>query len=445
VSARTVVVGGGIGGAAAALRLARAGHEVVLLERSDRLGGLVASFEVNGTALECFYHHVFPNERHILGLVDELGLGDRMGWFGSSVAVLAAGRVWPFTSPLDLLRFGPLPVRDRLRTGVGALRMGRVDDWEALDGVPARAWLERYTGRRALEVVWDPLLRAKFGAAAPQVPAAWMWGRFQQRAGGRQRGGEILGYMRGGFRQLFDALDGELRRLGVDVRTGAGVERIAVDAGAAVGVELAGGEAVEAGAVVFTGALPALVPLVPPDLVDPRWVEIGGLGVVCVVLELRRPLGTAYWTNVCDDELPFGGVIAHTNLVPAEDYGRHVAYLSRYFLPDAPAGTADPADTTDPAVTAAEWIGALAGAWPGFDPDDVLAVHPFRTGYAAPLVTVGHLGRIPPITSHVPGLYVATTAQIYPADRGMSEGVRLGTEAADAVVAGAERVAGGRR
>ena len=438
MTGRTVVIGGGIGGAAAALRLARAGQEVVLLERSDRLGGLVASFEVGGTPLECFYHHVFPHEHHVLGLVDELGLSDRLEWFPSSVAVLAGGRVWPFTSPLDLLRFGPLPFRDRLRTGLGALRMGRVRGWEALDGVAARDWLAHHTGRRAVDVVWGPLLRAKFGAAAARVPAAWMWGRFQQRAGARRRGGEVLGYMRGGFRQLFDALDAELRRLGADVRTGAAAARIVTDSGVVAGVELAGGDAVEGGSVIFTGSLPALGPLVPDVLRDRRWDGIGGLGVVCVVLELSRPLGEAYWTNVCDDRVPFGGVIAHTNLVPVEDYGRHVAYLSRYYLED------DAVATADPGVTASSWVAALAEAWPGFDPDHVLAAHPFRTAYAAPLVTVGYRDRIPPLASHVPGLYVATTAQIYPADRGMSEGVRLGTEVAEAVLADAGRVAGVR-
>ena len=66
---------------------------------------------------------------------------------------------------------------------------------------------------------------------------------------------------------------------------------------------------------------------------------------------------------------------------------------------------------------------------------DVLRVHPFRTGYAAPLVTLGQLARIPPVASHIPGLVVSTTAQIYPQDRGMSEGVRMGNEAARAAVA----------
>ena len=123
--------------------------------------------------------------------------------------------------------------------------------------------------------------------------------------------------------------------------------------------------------------------------------------------------------------MPFGGIIEHTNLLPRSDYGdRHVAYLSRYFTADEPIAK------TDPASEAQRWVDALIDRVPGIRPDDVLAVHPFRTPYAAPLVQLGHLGRIPPMRSHLSGLYVATTAQIYPQDRGMSEGVRMGQEAA---------------
>ena len=68
-----------------------------------------------------------------------------------------------------------------------------------------------------------------------------------------------------------------------------------------------------------------------------------------------RPLSDIFWTNVCDDDLPFGGIIEHTNLVPAEWYdGHHVAYLSRYFTADEDVASADPD------VEAAAWIEALA-------------------------------------------------------------------------------------
>ncbi|MDQ1396829.1 MAG: hypothetical protein QOG64_2088 [Acidimicrobiaceae bacterium] len=432
---RVVVIGGGIGGGAAALRLARAGCAVTVVERGERLGGLVTSFAIGGTPLECFYHHIFPHEHEIRGLIDELGLGPRLEWRESSVGVFTGGSAWPFTTPADLLRFGPLRFRDRLRAGVGALRMSRVEDWQRLDGIPATEWLRSYTGAAAAEVVWDPLLRAKFGPAAATVPAAWMWGRLQQRSGARSWKGERLGYLRGGFRQLFDALAGELERLGVEIRVATSVEHIDVDgSGAVEGVATSTGH-LPADAVLYTGSLRGLLPLVPPSAVDARWSAIGRLGVLCVVLEVERQAGPFYWTNVCDPDLPFGGVIEHTNMLPTSDYGCHVVYLSRYFTEDEPIAAADPA------TEAARWVEIFSERWPGVRPGDVTAVHPFRTLEAAPLVMTGHLGRIPPVTAEgVRGLFVSTTAQIYPQDRGMSEGVRTGTASADTILAGWEMV-----
>ena len=77
---------------------------------------------------------------------------------------------------------------------------------------------------------------------------------------------------------------------------------------------------------------------------------------------------------------------------------------------------------------------------PGFTRDMLLGVHGFRASYAAPLVTLNYQAQIPPIESHVAGLYVATTAQIYPEDRGMSEGVRMGNRAARIVLKRRESV-----
>lgn len=425
---RVVVIGGGIAGASAARTLARGGSEAILVERGPSLGGLVVSVEVAGTPLECFYHYVFPREADIQDLIAGFGLGDRLEWFTSTVSMLIDGRIWPFTSPLDLLRFGPLSLPNRLRVGLGNLRLARVRDWQALDAVTAEDWLGRLTGAEARHVVWEPLLRAKFGSAARRVPAAWMWGRLQQRQGARTKGGEKLGYMHGGFRQLFDALQSELVDIGVDLRVSSTVDRIAISGGRAAGVVVDGHE-VEADAVLFTGALPSLPALVPAEVGDARWTEAEGLGVVCVVVELARPLSAIYWTNVCDDELPFGGIIEHTNLVPAAHYGgTHIAYLSRYF-------TADDTLAGDALEdTARTWVAALKAHFSLAD-TDVLGVHPFKTRYAAPLVTTGYLQRIPPVRSHVPGLYVSTTAQIYPQDRGMSEGVRTGRQAAMGILA----------
>ncbi len=424
---RIAVIGGGVGGAAAARKLAMNGASVTLIERSPAIGGLVVSFDVAGTPLECFYHHIFPHEHEIIGLIDELGLTPKLDWFDSNMGVLVDGKIWPFTSPIHLIKFSPLPLLDRIRTGIGALRLGRVKDWASLDKLPARDWLTKYTSQRAGTLVWDPLLRAKFGSAARTVPAAWMWGRFQQRAGAREKGKEKLGYMRGGFKQLFDTLDADLRAKGVDVRVNTTVERVRIEDGRVVGLDTSTGP-IDADEVLFTGTLSGLLPLIPPELHDPRWSAIGALGVQCVVLELDRPLTSVYWTNVCDERLPFGGIIEHTNMLPPSDYaGRHVVYLSRYFTSDEPLASADLHEEAN------RWVEALKKFFP-FDASSLIAVHPFKTPYAAPLVVLGYKAMIPPEHTHIPGLTISTTAQIYPQDRGMSEAVRTGLNAAQIVL-----------
>lgn len=425
---RTVIVGGGIAGATAALRLAEHGENVTVIEGGERLGGLVVSFEVGGTPLECFYHHIFPHESHIRALIDELGLTPKLDWLPSTMGVLTGGRLWPFTTPLDILQFGPMTLPERVRMGIGGLRLQRWKDWESLDTVPAMEWLEHACGPAAVRELWGPLLRAKFGSAAPRVPAAWMWGRFEQRRGARKGSGEKLGYLRGGFRQVFDGLAVRLSQLGVEVRTSTRVSSIAVDGPRAVGVHTDTGD-VEADSVLYTGGLPGIVKLVPEAHVDRRWVEAEGMSVICSVIETDRPITDVYWTNVCDDSLDFGAIIEQTNLVPPSDYGgRHVTYLGRYFTKDEPVARADPAEETG------KWLDQLAATYSQFDRSTVQAVHPFRAPYAAPLVTLGYRAKIPEQRTTLANLYLATTAQIYPADRGMSEGVRMGGEAAQLIL-----------
>ncbi|MEZ4665590.1 MAG: FAD-dependent oxidoreductase [Thermomicrobiales bacterium] len=77
---RIAIVGGGIAGLTAALRLAQSGHEVTLWERAPKFGGQAGAFEVEGGKLEYFYHHLFQSDTQITELIQELGIGDRLAW-----------------------------------------------------------------------------------------------------------------------------------------------------------------------------------------------------------------------------------------------------------------------------------------------------------------------------------------------------------------------------
>src|SRR5580693_5352687 len=65
---RVAIVGGGMLGAALALRLRRQGHRVTLIEAAPRLGGLASSQAVGGVVWDRFYHVILLSDQHLRDL-----------------------------------------------------------------------------------------------------------------------------------------------------------------------------------------------------------------------------------------------------------------------------------------------------------------------------------------------------------------------------------------
>src|SRR5262249_56191027 len=97
---RAGVLGAGGAGLVAAYRLTQAGHQVEVYERWPGLGGQAATLDVGeGHLLERYYHHLFPTDRHIAALYDELGMPDGLEWLSSSVASFSHPRHCPLVTP----------------------------------------------------------------------------------------------------------------------------------------------------------------------------------------------------------------------------------------------------------------------------------------------------------------------------------------------------------
>ena len=182
------VIGGGITGLTAAYELAKRGHQVSLFESEPDLGGQAATFPVQGTRLEKFYHHIFTSDREMIALIEELGLADEMQWLPSKVGIYYEGEIYDFVTPLDLLRFRPLGLFQRLRTGIVTLYLQQFANWQNLENVTALEWVRRNVGRQPYEVIFRPLLRGKFGQHADEISMAWLWSKFKHRVASGARG-----------------------------------------------------------------------------------------------------------------------------------------------------------------------------------------------------------------------------------------------------------------
>jgi protoporphyrinogen oxidase len=459
---RVAVVGAGVAGLVTAYRLSRRGHTCDVYERWPGLGGQAATLDVGrGHRLERYYHHLFTSDRHAIELYEELGMPDEVEWLPSSVGMLSEGRVHPFTTPMDLLRFPPLSPLARVRMGLAVLYLQRrYPDDAPFDHVTARGWVERAMGRQAWEKVWGPLMHAKFGDVADEVTMAWLWRKLtlRRRIEGREAREELLGYPRHSWETLFERLRDSVEDAGGRVLIDRPVLRLASAGDGAFDVLPGapgsfrrgldprafepGGESERYDAVVatvpsdvFAGLLdPALAAAIGDAYLD-RVRAARYQSALCLLLELDRPFHDFYWTNVAEPSVPFIGLIEHTNLVAPERYdGRRFLYVANYL--DA----GDPLLELDADELLARYEPALRVVNPAFARDWVVDRWLHREPAAQPVPTVGYADRIPALDTGVPGLVLANTTQIYPEDRGTNYSVRLGNRAADAVersVAGA--------
>lgn len=414
------VLGAGALGLTVALRLTQRGEQVTVFERESVPGGLAAGFQPAGPGgawLEKFYHHLFRSDHHAVGLIGELGLGSDLTWHRPRTVVLRDGRLHPLDSPVSLLRFSPLPLWDRFRMGLALAYLKAQSNPRRLEGARAAPWIRGQMGDNAADVVWDPLLRAKFGAAADTIALPWFWARVHDRTA-------RLGYLGGGFQRFYNALadaivaGGGVLHLGRDVtRIGRASGRLHVSHAADGDVET--GEFDLVVSTLPTRTTARLTPEMPTDWQE-RYDPGPALGAHCLILALDRPLTDAYWINLNDPGFPFLALVEHTNMrSPAEYGGQHLVYLGSYRPMDDPVLKADPNELL------VDWLPAMQRLNPALDRSWVTGVWGFAAPFAQPIVTVDYASRIPPFRTPVDGLWIANMFQVYPHDRGQNYSIAL--------------------
>ena len=153
------------------------------------------------------------------------------------------------------------------------------------------------------------------------------------------------------------------------------------------------------------------------------------LSAVLVILILDRPLTDKYWISIADHDLPFVGIIEHTNMIDRSLYGgHHIVYLTNY--PDRDSELYQ--KSAEELV--AEFTPHLRQLNPDFDPSWILEYHHHKVDGAQPIIGINYSQRIPDHRTPIKNLYLANTTQIYPEDRGTNYSVRMGRQVARMVL-----------
>lgn len=314
---RVVVIGAGVGGLAAAARLAARGHAVALHERAPTHGGKLGEFHRDGFTFDtgpslltlpqvfddlfaatggpsglelervdpaCRYRFADGTELDLphdpadvpAALDAALGPGAGAQW---SALHARSGRLWdlvgdavlrrPLTGPADLLRFSRR-VRDLRVIAPWLTLRGLGRSW--LPDPRLRTWLDRYATYSGSDPRRTPSVLS-VTAYAEQQFGAW--------------------YVRGGLRRLADALLRRCVSLGVSVHLSSEVTRVLVEDGRVAGVDVAGAP-VPADVVVCNADATVLYERLLPGRVRPPRAQRSLSGFVLMLALDGRGGGPAH-------------------------------------------------------------------------------------------------------------------------------------------------------
>ncbi|MFC1605629.1 NAD(P)/FAD-dependent oxidoreductase [Pseudomonadota bacterium] len=425
---RIAVLGAGPMGLAAAMQLALDGHQPVVFEADDRVGGMTASFDFSGLEIERYYHFHCISDSAFLQALDELGIADKMRWTETKMGYWYRGRVQPWGNPVALLKFRGLGWIAKFRYGLHAFLATKRTDWRPLDHVEATGWIKRWVGDEAYEVLWRKLFDYKFYDYAHNLSAAWIWSRIRRI--GRSRYDlfrEKLGYLDGGSSTLLGAMHSSIEQNGGEVHLSTPIQRVVLEGDAVRGVMTPQGlQAFDK--VISTIPLPFVPRLIPdlPEEILTAYRSVNNIAVVCVIAKLKKPVTENFWLNTNDPEMDIPGLVEYTNLRPLSE---HIVYVPFYMPGEHPKYREEDAVFIDKVRKYLKKINSE------LDDSDFVDIRASRYRHAQPICEPGFLDRLPPVALPVRGLWVADTSYYYPEDRGISESIEFGRNMARMAVA----------
>jgi protoporphyrinogen oxidase len=427
VGKKVAVLGAGPMGLAVAYQLARDGHQPVVYEADDRVGGMTAAFDFSGLKIERYYHFHCISDHAFLKVVDELGLSEKMHWVPTKMGYWYLNQLQAWGNPIALLKFRGLGLAAKFRYGLHAFLSTKRDDWKPLDKVDAVRWIQRWVGPEAYEVLWRRLFDYKFYDYTSNLSAAWIWSRIRRI--GRSRYNlfkEKLGYLEGGSETLLQGMHQDIIKNGGEVRLKSAVTKVVIENDSVIGVELQGGIE-NFDTVISTIPLP-YIPAVMPDLpaeILTQFRSVKNIAVVCVIVKLRQPLTENFWLNTNDPEMDIPGIVEYSNLRPLD----HSIVYVPFYMPGEHPKFAEPDEA---------FLEKVRRYFKKINPrlvdEDFLDIRASRYRFAQPIGIPGYLETIPSAKLPINGLWVADTSYYYPEDRGISESIDFGRKMAkDAV------------
>lgn len=407
---RIAILGAGFTGLSAAYHLLKKGHQVIIFEKEDAVGGLAVGFGMPQWkwTIERGYHHWFTNDDSVLKLAAELN--HKVIITKPSTDVLIDGQRIPLDTPLSILTFSALPFIDRLRMGLvlGYLKLS--GNQEKFKSITALSWIKKWMGIKITKLIWEPLLNGKFNEFKDKIALSWFWARIKKRT-------PSLVYPEGGFQKFADNLSQKIKKLGGEIHLNFTISNISSLKS-------------EFDKIIVTLPSPIFTKLTPdlPKKYSKRINSIQHLHAQVLILILRKPfMDKTYWLNITDKNFPFLVLAEHTNFMDPKYYGnQHILYIGNYLPTDHPYLK----------MNAKQLLKIFDPYLKRINPNYRLLTTSYQLfigPFAQPIVTTDYLKIKPDFKTPLKNIYLANLDMVYPWDRGTNYAVELGEKVAEIV------------
>ncbi len=400
---KIAVIGGGITGLTSAYYLTQKGLSVTIFEKEAFLGGLSASFKSKGWRwpLEFFFHHLFTSDFDAQKLIKEVGLEEKLFFKKPRSSIFYQGRIFQFDSPVSVLKFSPLNIFDRLRVGLATVYTKIFLSWQSLKNQKATTFSKTLFGQKADQVLWQPLLKGKFGSFYNQISAAWFWARIKKRS-------SRLGYLEGGFQSLINTLVQKIKQQGGQIYLKKEIKSF--------------DQLKKFDTVLVT---------TPGQIFskDKAWPEM--LGAINLILTLKKPFfeDQTYWLNINEKQFPFIAVVEQTNFINKKNYNQeNVLYLGGYYPKTHPFFKKTKEQLWK------EFLPFVKKINPKFNFEkNLIDSFLFKNLNAQPIITPVYYQNLKKLEKQKGKVVVANMQLIYPYDRGINYAIQMGKRAAEKI------------
>ncbi|XP_030553180.1 15-cis-phytoene desaturase, chloroplastic/chromoplastic [Rhodamnia argentea] len=351
---KVVIAGAGLAGLSTAKYLADAGHQPLLLEARDVLGGKVAAWkDADGDWYETGLHIFFGAYPNVQNLFGELGIDDRLQWKEHSMIFAMPNKPGEF-SRFDFPEALPAPFNgilailknnemltwpDKIKFAIGLLpaMMGGQAYVEAQDSFTVQEWMRKQgIPDRVTKEVFIAMSKALNFINPDELSMQCILialNRFLQ-----EKHGSKMAFLDGNPpERLCMPIVDHIRSLGGDVRLNSRIRRIELNAdGTVKSFILNDGDVIEGDAFVFATPVDILKLLLPESWKEipyfKRLEKLVGVPVINVHIWFDRKLKNTY-DHLLFSRSPLLSVYADMSVTCKEYYNPNQSMLELVFAP----------------------------------------------------------------------------------------------------------------